>query len=160
MRGAIALSAMIAAFAPARSEEIYFRGLGEVFSAGVCGIGSGSCWSFLGVENAIADFCKRRPKPVFVAGHSMGGSAAMRFVHGLSECGMTVDAAAFLDPMAHPYDIPSGMRTVTLYSTFFAGTGEGYSDAHSIGGSHIGMAFSPAVRGIVRDLFDRKAVRK
>lgn len=156
MRRAVALAAMIAA-APASAEEVYFRGFGQIFSAGVCWIGPGRCTSYLMVEREIEDLCQRRPSPIFVAGHSMGGSAAMRLVHGLDACGVKVNAAAFLDPMAHPYDMPAGTKTLTFYSAVYAGTGEGKPGSIFIGGSHIGLAFNGEIRARIRALFDKRA---
>ena len=141
-----------------KAEELYIRGLGEIFSAGVCSIGAGKCISSFFVDNAIADFCERRPKQIRVAGHSLGASAAIRFVNGMQACGLKVDAAAFLDPMVHPreYGIPAGIRTLTLYSTTYAGVGENQPDAEFYTGGHIMQAFDPSVLRRVRALFDRR----
>ena len=142
-----------AAVAPdaARSEEIYFRGLGEIFSAGICTVGPGSCRSFLSVEAEIERLCADRPAaPVKVAGHSLGASAAMRAVHGLAECGVKVSAAAFLDPMTHPYDMPAGTRVFVIYSVPYAGVGEGHPGVMFYPGGHVALANDPTIISRVR----------
>lgn len=148
------LACALLACAPARAEEVYFRGLFEVFSVGVCAIGPGRCVSYLSVESIIDDLCTSRPRSVAIAGHSLGASAAIRAVQGLKACGVRVKAAAFLDPMVHPYGIPKGTKTLVIYSPAFAGSGEGHSDATKYPGGHIGLAFDPAIRARVRALFD------
>lgn len=171
-----------AALAPAaHSEEVYITGFGHIFSLGICGIGPGRCVSYLGIEGTIEDICRTRPNtPIRVAGHSMGASAAIRFVNGVHACGLKVDAAAFLDPQTHPsaFGLPKGVRTMTLYTANHTGIGEKkkafaspanenvmaafdpaarlgrYDDAQRDGASHIGQAFDGSVHARVRALFD------
>jgi hypothetical protein len=137
--------------------EIYFTGLGHVFSVGICTIGSGSCISHAWVENTISQVCKEKPASVSVVGHSLGASAAIVFVNAVTACGVKVKSAVFLDPMTHPkaFGIPKGVRTLTIYSVNFAGIGEGHADAEYYGGEHIGMAFDPYVLSRARKFMDR-----
>ena len=154
-----AFAFVVSLAAPARSEEVYITGFGHIFSAGICSVGPGRCISYLFVESAIEDVCTKRPTtPVRVVGHSMGASAAIKFVNGVTACGVKVDAAAFLDPLVHPktFGIPKGVRTLTLYSPGFFGAGEGQEDAERYSGGHIMQAFDGSVHSRVRALFDRK----
>lgn len=161
LRTSVLFAAGLAATAPLRSEEIYFRGLGEVFSAGICSVGPGACRSFLSVESEIERLCAAPAKgPVKLAGHSLGASAAMRAAHGLAECGVRVEAVVMLDPMIHPYDMPRGTRWVALYSAPYWGVGEGKLGAEYIGGSHVGLANSPAVLRRVRLILNMKGASK
>lgn len=150
---ALAVPAFVIALgcAAPMAEEIYFRGLGEVFSLGVCSVGPGECRSFLSVEAEIRRLCDNPPRgPVRVVGHSLGASAALRAVHGLADCGVKVDAAALLDPMTHPYDIPRGTRILSIYSTTYAGVGEGRRGARFYPGGHIAIANDANVLAEVR----------
>jgi hypothetical protein len=137
--------------------EIYFTGLGHIFSVGICTIGPGSCISHAWVESTIQQVCKEKPASVSVVGHSLGASAAIVFVNAVTKCGVKVKSAVFLDPMTHPkaFGIPKGVRTLTIYSANFAGIGEGHADAEYYGGEHIGMAFDPYVLNRARKFMDR-----
>jgi hypothetical protein len=144
------------AFAKAE-REIYFTGLGHVFSVGICTIGSGSCISHAWVESTIAQVCNEKPASVAVVGHSLGASAAIVFVNAVTKCGVKVKSAVFLDPMTHPkaFGLPKGVRTLTIYSVNFAGIGEGHADAEYYRGEHIGLAFDPYTLNRARKFIDR-----
>lgn len=142
----------------AKSErEVYITGLGHIFSLGICAVGKGDCTSYLFVESKIEQLCKERPKSVSVVGHSMGASAAIKFTNELHKCGVHVQSAVFLDPLVHPkqFGLPKHVRTLTLYSYGFAGSGEGHADAEYYSGGHIWQAFDPAVLDRARKFLDR-----
>lgn len=151
----IALTLALMCSTPAMAaEEHYFRGFLEVFSAGVCATGNGECHSYLSVEGVINDVCSRKPKVTRVVGHSMGAGAALRFVHGVTTCGVKVEKAVFLDALTKPYDIPKHTQVILWASPAFYGHVEGYPGVRRYDGGHIQLAFDTDVRRFVRFFLD------
>lgn len=136
---------------PVKAETIAISGFLWV-SPGICSIvPTDTCTNYYFVAGEAERLCRERPKNIKIVGHSMGGSGAMDLLHRLDECGLKVSHVAVLDPQAHPYDIPKGTKTLTIYSSVMAGIGEGHTDSVNMGGEHIGMALRPDIRNRIRE---------
>ena len=142
------LAAMIAT--PAAAEDLFIKGFGDVFSAGLCEIGPGRCISYTAIDGEIADFCARRPKPIRVVGHSFGAMAAIEFVMEVRKCGLTVEAAFLLDPLTAPR-LPSATRTRVIYSPAYASMfADGQPNQRTVDVSHVGQTFDPGIQAEIR----------
>lgn len=147
---AAAIAAALIA-SPAKAETIAISGfLGA--SPGICSIvATDTCTSYLAIAGTAERICASKPRaPVKIIGHSMGGSGAMDLLHRLAACGVKVSRVVALDPQAHPYDIPDGTKVLAIYSSVYAGIGEGQKGAVFVGGGHIGLASRDDVRAIAR----------
>ena len=140
---------------PVKSETIGISGF-LFASPGICPIvHTDTCTNYYFVAGLAERLCLERPKHIDLIGHSMGASGVMDLVHRLDECGVKVDHAVMLDPQAHPYDIPKGTKTLTIYSSVMAGIGEGHADSVNMGGEHIGMALRSDIRNRIRSFLNR-----
>jgi pimeloyl-ACP methyl ester carboxylesterase len=94
---------------PQQCKEIYFRGLGEVFSIGMdmlaadrgikgpCATEVHSWLAQPSVANSILSDPKARQTQYYLAGHSLGGQAALELAKTLQKNGVKVQALATID---------------------------------------------------------------
>lgn len=153
-----AASVLVAlAASPVRSEEYYFRGLGEIFSAGVCFVGSGECYSYMNVHGAIRDACavSNKSANVKVVGHSFGAAAALKFTWEVTKCGRNVTHVVFMDALTTPYGLPKNTKWRAYQTPGFSGNVNKSANVVSVGDLHAFQTFNTTTLNSAREFLDR-----